>query len=80
MKFLENNRSKKDIAIQKDFAMVIMSKVKYSFESGVLFSARKTSKTIFEVLKEIGPEKIAKGINLRGLFAKRFNIIIEEEV
>ena len=70
----------KDIAMQKDFAIAIMSKVKYSFESGVLFSIRKNGKTINDMLKEIGPEKIAKGMNLRGLFSKKFNIVTEEEV
>jgi hypothetical protein len=69
----------KDIVVQKDYAIVIMSKVKYNFESGVLFSIRKTGKTISELLKEVGPEKIAKSMDLKNLFIKKFNIVVDEE-
>ena len=69
----------KDLTVQKDFALAIKAKVKYSFEQGVLFSARKTGMAIDDILKESGPEKIAKGMDLRGLFAKQFKVVTEEE-
>jgi hypothetical protein len=69
----------KDIVNQKVFALTIKEKTVYSFEQGILFSMRKYNQNVNDVIKAMGAEKLAKGINLKGLFAKKFNIVTEEE-
>ena len=69
----------KNLVSQKDFAIAIMAKTVYNFEQGVIFSMRKKGGDMELHLKELGPDKIAKGMNLRATFAKKFNVTIEEE-
>lgn len=70
----------KHLESQKDFAIAIMAKCVYSIEQGVMFTMRKKNSSIENLLIEIGPEKIAKGMNLKSIFSKKFNIVVEEEV
>lgn len=69
----------KDIKDQKEFALTIMPKVIYPFESGVIFQMRKTGCSIDSALTKLGADKIAKGMNLKKLFIDKFHIVIEEE-
>jgi hypothetical protein len=64
---------------QKDFALSIIPKTFYSFERGILFEMRKNGRAIDDILKDIGPNKISKGMSLREKFSKKFNIIMEDE-
>jgi len=72
-------RDNMNLVSQKDFALAIMPKTVYKFEQGVVFTMRKNGGTVEEILKEIGPDRIAKGMNLRDLFVKKFGVSIEEE-
>ena len=72
-------RDNMNLVSQKDFALAIMPKTVYKFEQGVIFTMRKNGGTVEEILKEIGPDRIAKGMNLRDLFVKKFGVSIEEE-
>jgi hypothetical protein len=65
---------------QKEFALAIMANTVYSIEQGVMFTMRKRNLTVDNVLNELGPDKIAKGMNLKAAFLKKFNIVVEEEV
>ena len=69
----------KDIKEQKDFALAIMPKVKYSFEQGVIFNLRKRGGKVEDYLKAMGAMKISKGMNLKDKFAKKFGIQVEED-
>lgn len=64
---------------QKDFALSIIPRTVYAFEKGVLFEMRKNGKTVDDILKDIGPDKISKGMSLRERFSKRFNIVSEDD-
>ena len=69
----------KNFISQKDFALAIMSKTVYNFEQGVIFTMRKKGGNVEDILKELGPDKIAKGMNLKNLFAKKFGVSVDEE-
>jgi hypothetical protein len=73
-------RDNMSLVSQKDFALAIMPKTVYNFEQGVIFTMRKKGGTVEDALKELGSNKIAKGMNLRNLFVKKFGVSIEEEV
>lgn len=70
----------KHLESQKDFAIAIMAKSVYSIESGILFTIRKKNTSVEKILMEIGADKIAKSMNLKAEFSKKFNITVEEEV
>jgi hypothetical protein len=65
---------------QKEFALAIMANTIYNIEQGVMFTMRKKNVLVDNVLNELGPEKIAKGMNLKAAFLKKFNVVVEEEV
>lgn len=69
----------KDIKEQKDFALAIMPKVQYSFEQGIVFNLRKRGGKAEDYLKQMGGNKISKGMNLKDKFVKKFGIQVEEE-
>jgi hypothetical protein len=69
----------KNIGVQKDFAIAIMRETLYPFESGIIFQMRKTGKSVDVLLNQLGALKISKGMNLKELFVKEFNINIDEE-
>ena len=71
--FEENN----GICNQKDFALSIMEKTKYSFEKGVIFSLRKNKTTIREEISKIEPKKIAESMNLKYVMNEKFHINID---
>ena len=72
----EENKGIKD---QKEFALTIMPKVVYSFESGVIFGLRKTGGTIDAALEKLGADKITKAMNMKQKFLDKFHIKVEEE-
>ena len=67
------------IESQKDFALSIIPETKYSFEKGVLFSARKNGTDIREEIKNREPKSLSESMNLKSLFVKFFNISLENE-
>lgn len=69
----------RDIKDQKEFALTIIPKVVYSFESGVIFQMRKTKDTLNQILLKLGHEKIAKGMDLKKMFVDKFHVNVEEE-
>ena len=71
--------SAKHIENQKEFALTIIPQCKYQFESGVMFKCRKDKKDIRAVVKEMGNEKMAAGMNLLQSFVKNFAIVVEED-
>lgn len=69
----------KGIENQKEFALSIIPKCKYSFEQGILFKCRKDKSDIIKVLNGFDNEKVANGVDLKKRFAKHFSIIVEED-
>jgi len=69
----------RNLVNQKDFALAIMPKTVYSFEQGVIFTMRKKNEDVEKVLKDLGSDKIAKGMNLKGLFVKKFGLNVEDD-
>lgn len=67
----------KDIKEQKDFALTMMPKTRYSFEKGTLFSMRK-GEELGSLLKDIGAKKIADNLNLKQKFIDEFHVTIED--
>lgn len=69
----------KGITSQKDFALAIMPRCKYGFESGAMFQCRKSGQNLVDILRGVGHDKVSKGIGLRKLFLDNFKIELEEE-
>ena len=69
----------KSIKSQKDFALAIIPKCKYSFESGIMFQARKSGQNLVDIMRAFGHDKVSKGMGLKGMFQKQFKIQLEEE-
>ena len=57
---------------QKEFALSIIPKCIYGYESGILFKMRKGGKDIRQILKEMGGKKLAEALNLKSRFIKHF--------
>jgi len=69
----------KEIGAQKDFALAIIPRCKYSFESGIMFQARKSGQNLVDILRSFGHDKVSKGMGLRQMFQKQFQVQLEEE-
>ena len=66
-----------NIADQKDFALAIQKNVPKN-QWGFLFKMRKTPATLEEMVKDMGPKKLSKVLNLKAEFVKVFGNVIEE--
>jgi hypothetical protein len=69
----------KDIKDQKEFALTMMAKVAMSFESGILFTARKSGIMPCAILKTMEPKKLSEQMGLKEKFKKNFNAVVDEE-
>ena len=74
----------KDIVVQKDFALAIMADIKWSFESGIMFTSRKSKVSPEEVspeevLYKMEPKKLADLLDLKSKFKTSFNKNVEDE-
>lgn len=63
----------KDIENQKEFALKMMPMVKYKFETGILFSAKKTKEDPISLLLKSESDKLVEGLGLKEKFVKVFN-------
>jgi len=69
---------------QKDFALAIKAKTKYSHEAGILFRMRKGTPIMDSIksmgdTKELSAKKLAKSLNLKHRFVTEFNINLEDD-
>jgi hypothetical protein len=68
----------KDIKEQKDFALTMMPKTKFSFEKGIIFSMRKGG-DMEQLLREFGAKKLSQGLNLKQKFIDEFHVVVEDD-
>lgn len=69
---------------QKEFAIAIQKRVKYSHEAGILFRMRKGTSLYDNIIgmgdtKDTACKKLAKSLNLKSRFAKQFGLQVEED-
>ena len=69
----------KDLENQKEFALAVQGGTTQKHEQGLLFNLRKESVGLYELIKRFEPKKIAKGLQLKEKFAKKFGIEEEDE-
>jgi len=74
----------KDIESQKDFAIAVNEMSKHSHEAGIMFRVRKGA-NMLDAIRSIGDtkdstaKKLAKNLNLKDRFAKKFGFVLEDE-
>ncbi len=69
----------KHIENQKEFALTMIPLTKFSFEKGLMFSARKNGTTIEQEMKNIDVKNLEESMDLKNKFIKEFGVKIEEE-
>jgi hypothetical protein len=69
----------KGISDQKEFAMTMIPMTGLAYEKGVLFESRKSGRSVEEIVRGIGGDKMARNLGLKEKLSKEFGIKEEED-